>query len=91
MHVEQRDGGGRDPGDAASLGDADRALPVELLFHLVAQANDGVIIEIVGHATIFQRTESLIQEHPAFKGRLMEIRKRIFAARKDGRPNVVRD
>lgn len=39
----------------------------------------------------FQRTESLIQEHPPIKGRLMEIRKRIFAARKDGRPNVVRD
>lgn len=39
----------------------------------------------------FAKTESLIQEHPRIKGRLMEIRKRIFAARKEERPNVVRD
>ena len=37
------------------------------------------------------KTEALIKEHPKIKGRLMEIRKRIFAARKEGRPNVVRD
>ena len=39
----------------------------------------------------FAKTEALIQEHPRIKGRLMEIRTRIFAARKEGRPNVVRD
>ena len=41
--------------------------------------------------TFFAKTEALLQEHPRIKGRLMEIRKRIFQARKEGRPNVVRD
>ena len=39
----------------------------------------------------FDKTEAMIQEHPRIKGRLMEIRKRVFAARKEDRPNVVRD
>lgn len=41
--------------------------------------------------SFFQKTEALIQEHPRIKGRLMEIRTRIFAAKKEGCPNVVRD
>lgn len=39
----------------------------------------------------FTKTEAMIQEHPRVKGRLMEIRTRIFKARKEGAPNVVRD
>ncbi len=41
--------------------------------------------------TFFQKTEAVLQEHPRVKGRVMEIRTRIFKARKDGTPNLVRD
>jgi hypothetical protein len=41
--------------------------------------------------TFFQKTDAAIQEHPKIKGRLMEIRTRIFKARKERQPNIVRD
>jgi hypothetical protein len=39
----------------------------------------------------FLKTDRLLQEEPQVKGRLMEIRKRIFKAKKEQAPNPVRD
>ena len=39
----------------------------------------------------FQKTDRLLQEQPQVKGRLMEIRTRIFKAKKEQTPNPVLD
>ena len=60
-----------------------------LFTYAVLEENLPKIREI--RPTFFQKTEAVIQEHPKVKGRIMEIRTRIFKARKVGQPNVVRD
>ena len=60
-----------------------------LFTYAVLEENLPKIREI--RPTFFQKTDAVIQEHPKIKGRVMEIRTRIFKARKERHPNIVRD
>ena len=59
ININQRDGSGRDAGNAAGLGDGARADALQLLLHLARQAADRGVVEPVRDAALLGLLQSL--------------------------------